>query len=357
MPIRPPDRSTVSPAPGSRVLASNQTQARSKITSQDGSRDSALRENIGPNDVMADEKIIKPGTDASGSLYVITAYRFNHVQRSVPIDERFFEPGVNSRFYFVDEAGAPPGFQGQHIEEREVNPGITSAGSRLIAEWSFLLTELEKPFAKYPFYVVSSRFFEKNRLLEANLQQVLAAAFSLLEHYGWGYLPSYNRNANFQDLHYYKEVGYLGIKDEGIAFVDGFYGVRFVDQYRLISDFFCNYIGFRLRQHFVAYMNFYVPFIRRFFDAQWNVIRQPELYVRNTHTYRSEKPFTFLLEMISHLFFYMNDLKFCGVSYDGIYEVNERATLMKPLMTWGRVEPPGREPVSRIAAGQAAPIR
>lgn len=269
-----------------------------------------------------------------GSLYVITAHEFNHVARSTPIDRRFFDRDLPAKFYFVDRTGAPRDFRSAYIEERILNPSIIDAGSRFIAEWSFLLTEFEKPFAQYPFFVVSSRFFEKNLSLPLELQTLLAFAFPCLKCYGWGYLPSYDRKANFQVLQFYKEVGYLGIKDEGIAFLDGLYGVRFVDQYRMISDFFCNYIGFQSREHLIEYVKFYLPLIRRFFDADWNIVRQPELYVRRTGTYRNEKPFTFLLEMASHLFFYKNNLRFCGVSYDGIHEVDERETIMRPIITW-----------------------
>ena len=276
-----------------------------------------------------DVNISKPG-----SLYVITAYKFNHVDRSRPIDTRFFEADINAKFYFVDAAGAPDEFNHFHVEERLINPSITGIGSRMIAEWSFLLTELEKPFATYPFYMVSSRFFEKNAMLTADFSRVLTEAFESLEQYGWGYLPSYDRPANFQDLSYYKLVGYLGIKDEGIAYIDGFYGVRYIDQYKYFSDFFCNYIGFHSRDHLVEYVNFYLPFIRRFLDTKWNLINNPAHYVRLTNTYRNEKPFTFLLELISHLFFFFYGLKFSGVSYDGIYEVDERNIAMKPLIKW-----------------------
>lgn len=268
------------------------------------------------------------------SLYVITAHQFNHVDRGIAIDPRFVAPGFDTKFYFVDAAGAPADFPHDHVEERLINPAIGPAGGRLLAEWSFLLTEFEKPFATYPFFMVSSRFFEKNARLTTDFSTVMAKAFDALKPYGWGYLPSYDRPANFQDMADYRQKGYLGIRDEGIAYIDGFYGVRLIDEYRHIADFFCNYIGFQSREHLVAYVQFYLPFIRRFLDADWNVIRDPELYVRRTNTYRNEKPFTFLLEMMSHLFFCMNRLKFVGVSYDGIYEVDENAVVLTPLTKW-----------------------
>ena len=45
------------------------------------------------------------------TLYVITAYQFNHIERPQPIDPSFFSAGLNSVFYFVDPDGGPRGFE------------------------------------------------------------------------------------------------------------------------------------------------------------------------------------------------------------------------------------------------------
>jgi hypothetical protein len=265
---------------------------------------------------------------ARSHLYVITAYQFNHIERQRPIDPSLFNSVLNPHFYFVDKDGAPPGFNAPHVNEVDLNPAIIAAGNAHLAEWTFLLTELERPFARYPFYAVSSRFPEKNAALRGGLAQVWDLAAESLSKFGWGYLPSYDRPANFQDLAEYRALGRLGMCEEGLAFVDGFWGVRIPEEYRYFSDFFCNYIGFGSREHLERYMAFYLPFIRRFFAPDWTLKRDPELYVRRRNVFRAEKPFTLLLEMISHMFFYVEQIPFGGLSYDGVYRVDERNTSM-----------------------------
>jgi hypothetical protein len=217
------------------------------------------------------------------------------------------------------------------VNEADLNAPIMAAGKQHLAEWTFLFTELERPFARYPFYVVSSRFPEKNATLRGGLARYWDLAALSLREFGWGYLPSYDRPANFQDFADYLARGRLGMREEGLAFVDGFWGVRIPDEYRYFSDFFCNYIGFKSRKHFEDYMAFYVPFIRRFFRADWTLKRDPEIYVRRRDVFRAEKPFTLLLEMISHMFFYVENLPFGGLSYDGLYRVDERNASMEKM--------------------------
>jgi hypothetical protein len=267
----------------------------------------------------------------SPTLYVITAYQFNHVERPQPIDPALFDPALNSIFYFVDSDGAPPGFDAPHLNEADLNPSIMAVGKTHLAEWTFLLTELERPFARYPFYSVSSRFLEKNAMLYGGIAKVWDVAAESLETFGWGYLPSYDRPANFQDLAEYLSLGRLGMCQQGLAYVDGFWGVRIPDEYRYYSDFGCNYIGFKSREHFERYMAFYMPFIRRFFTPNWTLRRDPELYVRRRGIFRAEKPFTLLLEMVSHMFFYVDNIQFGGLSYDGLYRVHERCVSMERI--------------------------
>lgn len=261
-------------------------------------------------------------------LYIITAWQFNHVDRGISLDERLTDPRLDPVFYFVDRP--PESFPHPSIIEPELNPRIAEAGRLYLAEWSFLMTELERPFAHYPFFVTSSRFFEKNQLVPS-LGDLWSDAIAALGDLGWGYLPSYDRPAGFVDLAEYLEHGRLGMCEAGLAFVDGYYGVRIPQQYRLMSDFFCNYLGFASRAHFERYMAFYVPFIRRFLDQDWRPIRDPELYVRRRNVFREEKPFTLLLEMVSHLFFYSNRIPFVGVKDDQLYRVLEWEGRMEPV--------------------------
>lgn len=292
---------------------------------------------------------------ADPTLYLVTAHHFNHVERPMPIDARFFAPELNSVFYFVDEGGAPKDFPHPYVNEIDLNPAISAVGRTHLAEWTFLLTEYEKPFAKYPFYVTSSRFHEKNLRWPEGLAPVWPRAVQALRQYGWGYLPSYERDTGFEDLAAYWDKGFLAMSRKGLDIVEEHYGVRYVRDYRWISDFFCNYIGFASRRHLERYVAFYLPFIRRFFDRDYNIVIDGNDYCRKLGAYRNEKPFTFLLEMISHLFFYKNRIPFAGVGYDAVYEVDERAAVMRRLED--RDFTPGSRALRRLLAPRETLIR
>lgn len=267
----------------------------------------------------------------SPTLYVVTAHQFNHVDRPMPIDDRFFHRPLNSVFYFVDRDGVPDGFDAQALSEIDLNPAIHDVGRTHLAEWTFLLTEYEKRFASYPFYVVSSRFHEKNHRLPTGLAYHWDEAIGGLDRYGWGYLPSYDRDTGFEDLRAYWDKGFLAMTTQGIDLIERQYGVRYVSEYRFMSDFFCNYIGFKTRAHFEQYVEFYLPLLRLFFDKEYRTIEDGNAYCKNRGIYRNEKPLTFLLEMISHLFFYKNRLPFFGLSYGGSYQVDEWSSTMTKL--------------------------
>ncbi len=127
--------------------------------------------------------IRSPALPARSTLYVVTAYRFNHIERPQPIDSSFFNSVLNPVFYFVDEDGAPLGFEAAYLNEADFNPPIMAAGKAHLAEWTFLLTELERSFASYPFYVGSSRFPEKNASLQGGLANVWDLAAESLERF------------------------------------------------------------------------------------------------------------------------------------------------------------------------------
>ena len=249
----------------------------------------------------------------------------------MPIDSRFFDPRMRTIFYFVDSEGAPSGFHGSAINEIDINPSIHGIGATHLAEWTFLLTEYEKKFATYPFYVVSSRFHEKNKRLPSGLAPRWDDAIRGLRRLGWGYLPSYDRQAGFEDFAEYRELGRLGMSQDGLGVVEQEFGVRLISEYRYFSDFFCNYIGFASRTHFERYVEFYLPFIRRRFTEDYQVISDANSLARRRNVFRNEKPFTFFMEMISHLFFYKNSVSFFGLGYDANYEVQERIARMTQL--------------------------
>ena len=127
------------------------------------------------------------------SVYVITNHRFNHHIGRLPLDRRLAQSGHNIVFYLIDDT-CPPALKGrQFILEKQIDPLLATAGKRYFAEWSFLLAEAAHGFCSYPFFTISSRFYEKNTWLKSDLNSQWDRLFGFLEDYGWGYLPSYDR--------------------------------------------------------------------------------------------------------------------------------------------------------------------
>jgi hypothetical protein len=259
-----------------------------------------------------------------GRFYVLTALDFNHIKRPMNLDGRFFDC-TNTEFYFFDSELDLNGFPRPALMEVAVHPKIASAGRLHLAEWSFLLAEYEKGFAKYPFFMTSSRFYEKNKRLRGSLGTYQARLFQFLKKYGYGYLPSYDRNLSFIDLEDYRRLGRLGITDERYDLILKKFGVDMTNEGRWVSDYWCNYIGFGTREHLTRYIEFYLPVLHDFFDSDWSLVndyREMNL-VRLDVPFRNFKPLTLFLEQISHLFFYKNKYPFIGLHYEGFYEINE----------------------------------
>ena len=263
------------------------------------------------------------------TIYLITAYRHNHIERNTPVDSRFMDSHCNYMFYFVDKEGEFPGFPRRSIAEVAINPAIQRPGQLHFGEWTFLLTEYRYAFAEYPCFMISTRFYEKNQRLRLPLDQLWDDVFAYLRRYRYGYLPSYQRNFGFIDYQIYYKHSLLGTALEAVDLINRLYGIDFLQDCRYFSDFFCNYIGFASRRELIDYVNFYMPIISYFFDEEYREIRPVSDYMQRLSDvqrpgFRAEKPFTLLMEMISHLFFYMTKTPFFGLSYDGFYEVDER---------------------------------
>lgn len=263
------------------------------------------------------------------TIYLITAYRHNHIRRGRPIDQRFYDSQRNYVYYFVDDEGKVPSFARPTIIERDIHPEIQSAGRAQLSEWTFLLTEYLRPFASYPLFMISTRFYEKNGSLLVSLDEVWDRIFHYLDLYGYGYLPSYERDFGFVDYVSYYKHSLIGTTLEGIGLINSIYDVDFLRECRYFSDFFCNYIGFSRREELERYVEFYLPIINYFFDGKFNEIRSINSYTQRLKDVQlpgfvAEKPLALFLELISHLFFYKQNIKFFGLSYDGFYEVNER---------------------------------
>jgi hypothetical protein len=168
--------------------------------------------------------------------------------------------------------------------------------------------------------------------------------FNYLQQYGYGYLPSYDRDFGFEDFVRYYEESLIGTTLEGVDLVNRIYDIDFLRDCRYFSDFFCNYIGFAGRRELERYVEFYLPMINHFFDEEYREIRSVRSYMQRINDvqrvgFRAEKPFTLLMELISHLFFHKERIKFVGVSYDGFYEVDEHLATGRLLQKLG--EPRG----------------
>ena len=269
------------------------------------------------------------------SIYVLTGFAFNHSSRQQYIDQRFCSP-KNYTFYFFDKDLDLRAFPMPSLREDWIYPMVADAGRKHLAEWTFFLMEYHKKVLNYPFYAISSRFYEKNNRLRATLDDYWELVFRGLSEYGYGYLPSYDRVLSFINLHEYYRDGSLGTTENGLKYICDRFEVDMANDYTKWSDYGCNYIGFATRKHLEAYIQFYLPMIEEFFDESFNLKRDYLALglVRPDVNFRDYKPLTLLLELVSHLFFYKNEVPFFGLHYDGTYAVDERRTRFERLTSF-----------------------
>lgn len=267
------------------------------------------------------------------TIYVITYYEFNHntpPERDKPLDPRLLASDHHYVYYLIDQS-VPAPLQGKPVLlEQQIDPVLYEAGGRHLGEWSFLLAEAQHAFCEYPLFMISSRFYQKNRFLQTDLNVEWERLFGYLAQYGWGYLPSYDRPLDWIGFDWQRmkrqasTVQFVPFTAQTFPLIEELYGVRIPADYPAMSDLACNYIGFQSREHLLAYVDFYRPLIHTFFDAQYRPIRDLAPYIRTMGVYPNEKPFTFYLEFMSHLFFYQRAQKVFALHYDGYYEVDER---------------------------------
>lgn len=269
--------------------------------------------------------------DTTATIYAITYHEFNHeplrLGKKWPLDPRFLKSDRNYVYYLIDKE-IPETLKGKKtLLEHEIDPVLYEAGGKYFGEWSFLLAEEKHAFCQYPFFMISSRFYEKNEWLLTDLNREWDALFSHLEEYGFGYLPSYNRPLRWIDL------GKVSAKKEKYRFspftektyetTRDLFGVRIPEDYRFTADLFCNYIGFKSRKELLSYVEFYRPLLDFFFDASYQPKRDLSPYIRPTGMFRNEKPFTFFLELLCHLYFFQNKKPYFALHYDGYYAIDE----------------------------------
>ena len=113
--------------------------------------------------------------------------------------------------------------------------------------------------------------------------------------------------------------------------MEDLFGIKTPEDYHYTPFLFCNYIGFASRQHLLDYVSYYKPLLSYFFDDSYTLKRSLDPYVKTTGHFRNEKPFTFLLELYSHQFFYAAQQQYMALHYDGYYEIDERNKKMRRL--------------------------
>lgn len=273
------------------------------------------------------------------TIYVITAYAFNHEKKE--LDERFLQSSNNYVYYLIDHNVPKALVDKKVILEKDLDPFLHVAGAKYFAEWSFLLNEAKNSFCTYPFFMISSRFYQKNRWLKNDLNAEWERLFTYLETYKYGMLPSYDRPLRWIDLKWKKKVlpsyntyFFFPFTHKTFPLVEEILGVSIPQDYRYFSDLFCNYIGFNTREELLAYVAFYRPLIDHFFDAEYQPKRNFLDYVIPTGHFRNEKPFTFLLEYLSHLFFFKEKKNFFALHYDGYYDIDEFHTKKHKILSF-----------------------
>lgn len=264
------------------------------------------------------------------TIYVITYHEFNHGRPKNPLSRKFLESDKNYVFYLIDKKIPPDLQEKQVILEYDLDPILHSAGGKHLGEWSFLLAEEKHAFCQYPFFMISSRFYEKNRWLRADLNEEWEYLFSLFHEYGWGYLPSYDRPMRWIDLSWEKRIKkkswkhiFFPFTEKTFQLTKELFHVDIPKDYNFTADLFCNYIGFRTRDELLQYVHFYRPLFHYFFHSDYSLKTDLSPYVRSTGSFRNEKPFTFLLEFLCHLFFFKQREKYFALHYDGYYVVDE----------------------------------
>lgn len=274
------------------------------------------------------------------AIYVITYHEFNHGSKrpNHPLDSRLLDTNKNYIFYLIDQ-DVPPVLQDKKtILEKDLDPLLHRAGAKVFGEWSFLLAEEKHAFCEYPFFMISSRFYEKNCWLQSDLNSEWDSLFFYLHQYGWGYLPSYDRPLRWIDLSWEDslknrawEYTFFPFTNQTYESIHSCFGINIPKDYRFTADLFCNYIGFKSRKELLEYVSFYKPFINFFFKEDFSNKKEMSQYVRSTGNYRNEKPFTFILELICHLYFYKKQKNYFALHYDGYYCIDESSAKIECL--------------------------
>lgn len=269
------------------------------------------------------------------SIYVITHYVFNHKLRKncKPFDSRFLESDKNYIFYLIDQEVPDCLRNKKVIFEKKIDPLFYEAGKKHLAEWSFLLSEYKNHFCEYPFFMISSRFYEKNTWIYRDLTAEWDLLFSFFNQFDYGFLPSYDRPMRWVDLNWGKifrkkiyEYRFIPYHYSTIELLEKMYQFKMPQDWPRTTDLSCNYIGFKNRKALEDYVKFYLPLIHFFFNENFEPIKNLKDYVKDMGAFPNEKPFTFVLELFSRLFFFKTNKKLFSLQYDGYYSIDEKAS-------------------------------
>lgn len=280
------------------------------------------------------------------SIYLITNYGFNHDKKTgahnLPIDPRFLSSDRNYIYYLTDFE-IPKALQNKELVlERDFDPIYKKAGKQHLAEWATFLAEKKYRFAKYPMYILSSRFYQKNGYLEHDLNTVWDDIFNGLKKSGYGMLPSYDRPLRwiypkyaYTHPKYQKKLKFFPFRAKAFELIEAIYGIHLKNDFPHYIDLQCDYFGFESYEHFSRFMDFYQPIFDYFFTPDFELKRNlNDYFYVGCSTHRAEKPVTYLLEYFSHLFFALERLPFFAYHYTGQYTVYTREKCLKPIVLY-----------------------
>ncbi|MCH9609793.1 MAG: hypothetical protein S4CHLAM45_01850 [Chlamydiales bacterium] len=268
-----------------------------------------------------------------GSIYLITHYALNHDKNRYdwvePIDPRFLNSKNNYTYYLIDNE-IPESLKGKNcILENSFDPLVKKGGKHHLSEWSTFLAERKYRFATYPMFIISSRFYEKNRFLQKSLDKLWEPLFQGLDQFGYAMLSSYDRPLRwmypkYKDTHpkYQKRFAFYPLKRKSFELIEQLYGINIEKDFPHYTDFCCDYFGFKSYEHFAKYLDFYTPIIDHFLtkDFELKVDLNDYFYV-GCSDHRTEKPITYILECFSHLFFALEKQSFFACHHTGLFEI------------------------------------
>jgi hypothetical protein len=261
----------------------------------------------------------------NSSIYVITNLQGNHHPdnhnplRRQPIDQRLKDPRHRYIFYITDTHLPPDLSLPNVLWEAQIDPLLHQAGKNHLAEWSFLLAEKKHAFCSYPFFMISSRFYDKNRSMQRDLNREWDPLFSYFSNYSHGFLPSYDRLMHWVPFSTLRNnpLLFCPFTDRFFQLVQQLYQIRIPQDYRAFPDLGCHYLGFRDRAALLEYVDFYQPLLHYFFHEDFSEKRIFSDYVKKSGHFPNEKPLTFGFEVLSHLFFFQKKRPFFCLHYDG----------------------------------------